>query len=66
MTVDNKETLISRIFGLHKIIFRKKKLKVKKVYFTIMGNVFNTHKKIDLRFDLKGSLQGRETLFTEG
>ena len=26
-----------------------------------MNNVFNTHKKIDYRFDLKGSTQGRKT-----
>ncbi len=27
----------------------------KKMYFTIMNNVFYTNKKIDKRYDLKGS-----------
>lgn len=38
----------------------------KKVYFTIMNNVFHTHMKIDKRYDLKGSTQGRETILKEG
>ena len=33
----------------------------KKIYFCIMNNVFNTTLKIDYRFDLKGSTQGRKT-----
>ena len=36
----------------------------KKLYFCIMNNVFNTNNKIDYRFDLKGSTQGRRTTFT--
>ncbi len=62
LTIENNESIISKVFGLHKVIFyRKKHKKSKKVYFTIMSNVFNTHKKIDRRYDLKGSTQGRET-----
>jgi len=45
------------------IFYRKKGKKSKKMYFTIMTNVFNTSKKIDFRYDLKGSTQGRETMY---
>jgi 1-phosphatidylinositol-4-phosphate 5-kinase len=57
LTNVNPESLVSKIYGLHKIIFyRKRTAKMhKKVYFAIMNNVFHTHMKIDKRFDLKGS-----------
>lgn len=57
LTDENRESLISKIYGLHKIIFlRKNTAKMhKKVYFAIMNNVFHTHMKIDKRYDLKGS-----------
>jgi len=59
--------MISRIYGLHKVIFYRKKHKMhKKLYFCIMNNAFNTTKKIDYRYDLKGSTQGRRTTFTAG
>ena len=51
-------TLISRIFGLHKILFSRGR-RLKKVYFVIMNNVFNTPRQIHQRFDLKGSTVGR-------
>ena len=55
-TIYNPDTLISKIYGLHKIIFYRKKHKMqKKLYFCIMNNVFNTQLKIDYRYDLKGS-----------
>ena len=60
LTAENTESIISKIYGLHKAIFHRRQ-KSKKVYFAIMNNVFNTHKKIDRRYDLKGSTQGRET-----
>lgn len=68
LTKDNVDTLISRIFGLHKIVFRRKHTykTEKKIYFCIMNNVFNTHNKIDKRYDLKGSTRGRTTVFPEG
>ena len=37
----------------------------KKLYFCIMNNVFETAKKIDLRYDLKGSTYGRRTIKKE-
>jgi hypothetical protein len=56
LTVRNVDSLISRIFGLHKMIFYRKKHKMqKKIYFCIMNNVFCTPLKIDYRYDLKGS-----------
>lgn len=57
LTNENPESIISKVYGLHKIIFyRKKTANVqKKVYFAIMNNVFHTHMKIDKRYDLKGS-----------
>lgn len=67
LTNENTESLISKVYGLHKIIFyRKNTAKMhKKVYFAIMNNVFHTHMKIDKRYDLKGSTQGRATLVNE-
>jgi len=62
LTKYNKDSLISRIFGLHKVIFYRKKNKTqKKLYFCIMNNIFCTTNKIGRRFDLKGSTQGRYT-----
>lgn len=58
--ISNPKTLISRIYGLHKILFmRRNKMRPKKVYFVIMNNVFNTERNIHERFDLKGSTVGR-------
>jgi 1-phosphatidylinositol-4-phosphate 5-kinase len=53
-------TMIARFFGLHKIKFSDEG-KTKRIYFVIMANVFNTDKEIHLRYDLKGSTQGRFT-----
>jgi 1-phosphatidylinositol-4-phosphate 5-kinase len=62
LTVTNPDSLISKIYGLHKVIFYRKKHKMqKKLYFCIMNNVFNTGVKIDYRYDLKGSTLGRTT-----
>lgn len=56
LTTENPDSLISKVFGLHKVIFYRKKGKMsKKIYFVIMNNVFYTNKKIDYRYDLKGS-----------
>lgn len=66
LTENNIDSLISRIYGLHKVIFYRKKHKMKKkIYFCIMNNVFCTPNKIDYRYDLKGSTQGRATRFDE-
>ena len=60
----NDSTLITRIYGLHKMIFfRKKRKSERRLYFCIMNNVFHTSKEIHKRYDLKGSTQGRTTKF---
>uniref|UniRef100_A0A7S3NTI8 PIPK domain-containing protein n=1 Tax=Euplotes crassus TaxID=5936 RepID=A0A7S3NTI8_EUPCR len=58
-------TLITRIYGLHKMIFSRKtrRSSVKTLYFCIMNNVFHTTKEIHRRYDLKGSTQGRTTKY---
>lgn len=67
LTDINVDSMISRIYGLHKVIFYRKKHKMaKKLYFCIMNNVFCTPNKIDYRYDLKGSTAGRTTKFEEG
>ena len=67
LTERNTDSMISRVFGLHKVIFsRKRGKKAKKIYFCVMNNVFQTTKKIDLRYDLKGSTYGRQTIKDKG
>lgn len=62
LTVRNHESLISKVLGIHKVIFYRKKHKMsRKIYFCIMDNVFSTQRKIDHRYDLKGSTYGRST-----
>ena len=61
---NNKDTLIPKFFGLHKLVYRKKKylrgwLQTKKVYFIIMNNLFNSELEIHKRYDLKGSTYKR-------
>lgn len=51
----NPHTLLSRIFGLHRV----KRPGNKKIHFVVMANVFPIHKDIHEVFDLKGSLLGR-------
>ena len=53
-------SLVARILGLHKIKL-KRDGKTERIYFVIMANVFNTNRQIKVRYDLKGSTQGRET-----
>lgn len=52
----NPHTLISRIFGLHRVKLPGNR----KIHFVVMGNVFPPNKDIHETFDLKGSLIGRE------
>jgi phosphoribulokinase len=53
-------TMITRFFGLHKIKYAKKTGN-HRIYFVIMANVFKTSREINVRYDLKGSTQGRKT-----
>jgi 1-phosphatidylinositol-4-phosphate 5-kinase len=54
-------TLITRFFGLHKIKYAKSNGGKARIYFVIMANVFKTSREIHVRYDLKGSTQGRKT-----
>ena len=67
LTQTNPESFISKVYGIHKVIFYRKKAKLnKKIYFCIMNSVFHTSLKIDLRYDLKGSTYGRKTITDKG
>ncbi|KAJ3416780.1 Phosphatidylinositol-4-phosphate 5-kinase [Chytridiales sp. JEL 0842] len=52
---NNPETLLSRIFGLHRVKLPGKR----KIHFVVMGNVFPPNKDIHETYDLKGSTIGR-------
>lgn len=54
----NPNTLITRFFGFHKIIYNRRG---NGVYFVVMGNVFNNSFEVHSRYDLKGSTYGRYT-----
>lgn len=51
----NPHTLLSRIFGLHRVKLPRNK----KIHFVVMGNVFPSHKDVHQVYDLKGSSIGR-------
>ena len=41
LTERNTDSMISRVFGLHKVIFYRKRGKMsEKIYFCVMNNVF--------------------------
>ncbi|KND03212.1 1-phosphatidylinositol-4-phosphate 5-kinase [Spizellomyces punctatus DAOM BR117] len=52
----NQHTLLSRIFGLHRVKLPGNR----KIHFVVMGNVFPPNKDIHEMYDLKGSTVGRE------
>jgi hypothetical protein len=58
---NNKFTLLPIFYGLHKLV-RKVNHKKTMYYFLVMDNVFSTNKKINFKYDLKGSKIGREVL----
>ncbi|KAL5032172.1 hypothetical protein BDV3_000763 [Batrachochytrium dendrobatidis] len=51
----NPHTLLSRIFGLHRVKLPGNR----KIHFVVMGNVFPPNKDIHEVYDLKGSIVGR-------
>ncbi|PRP75966.1 hypothetical protein PROFUN_01682 [Planoprotostelium fungivorum] len=53
--MSHTHTLLPRFYGLHRV----KPHRGSQVRFLIMGNVFQTNKKIHERYDLKGSTFGR-------
>jgi len=62
---NNHGTLLVRFLGLHCLSVRKKSRgighTIKKLYFVVMANMFNTPFDIHRRYDLKGSWVGRQT-----
>jgi 1-phosphatidylinositol-4-phosphate 5-kinase len=65
----NPGTLICRFLGLHCLRIQKRhqragksyRKSTQKLYFVVMGNMFNTPFDIKRRYDLKGSWVGRST-----
>lgn len=63
----NKESFIVRFYGLHGLRLKRDPLlfqqgkyrKDEKIFFVVMGNLFNTPLEVHRRFDLKGSWIGR-------
>jgi len=53
----NPNTLICKIFGLHRVKIQHGK----KIHFIVMENIFPPDKDIHEKYDLKGSLLGRYT-----
>lgn len=53
-------TLISQFYGLHRVKMPFSKKGTKKVHFLVMNNLFPPHRKIHLKYDLKGSTYGRK------
>ncbi|KAJ1548679.1 Phosphatidylinositol-4-phosphate 5-kinase, partial [Cladochytrium tenue] len=51
----NPETLLTRVFGLHRVKLPGNK----KIHFVVMGNVFPANKDVHVTYDLKGSTVGR-------
>ena len=59
----NPDTLISRFFGLHEVVWKDMTGKENKKHLLIMNNVFKYEEfDIGLRFDLKGSSLKRSYL----
>ena len=51
---NNRDTLITKFFGLHKVEWGKKMDHDNKSYLVVMNNVFRDL-SVGLRYDLKGS-----------
>jgi 1-phosphatidylinositol-4-phosphate 5-kinase len=51
----NPGSLLTKFFGLHKIVGEKS------IHFVVMGNTFSDSNEIQQKFDLKGSTYGRTT-----
>lgn len=62
--LQNHNSLLTRYYGLHKIKYLDKG-KTKEQYIIIMNNMFRKFSP-DIKYDLKGSVQGRSTEFKDG
>jgi 1-phosphatidylinositol-4-phosphate 5-kinase len=65
----NKDSFIVRFYGLHGLRLKRDPLlfqqgkyrRDEKIFFVVMGNLFNTPLEVHRRFDLKGSWVGRSS-----
>ncbi|KAK4535130.1 hypothetical protein CDCA_CDCA04G1155 [Cyanidium caldarium] len=58
----NPESLITRFFGLHRITTHRLGLRRRRIRLVVMSNFLPTRTAIHVRYDLKGSTHGRQTL----
>lgn len=61
MMKQNPDSLISRFYGLHRVIWTDAHSKRQERFLVVMNNVFKDF-KVGIRFDLKGSTAGRDQL----
>lgn len=61
MMKSNPDSLISRFYGLHRVLWTDSAQKKQVRYLVVMNNVFKDF-KVGIRFDLKGSQAGRNEL----
>jgi hypothetical protein len=61
MMKQNTDSLISRFYGLHRVVWTDKDDKKQIRFLVVMNNVFKDF-KVGIRFDLKGSTAGRDEL----
>lgn len=58
---NNPNTLVSQIYGLHRVKMPLGNGGKRKVHFIVMNNLFPPHRDIHTKYDLKGSTWGRYT-----
>lgn len=61
--ITNPDTLLIHYMGAHQMRFSRHKTGGNRMYFVVMGNLFNTPYTIHSRYDLKGSWVGRMYLY---
>lgn len=57
--VNNEDSLMIRVFGLHKIKTFRNKNKFNKIYVIVMQNLLDSDLRLDIKYDIKGSFYGR-------
>lgn len=58
---ENPNTLVSQVYGLHRVKMPFRNGRLRKVHFLVMNNLFPPHRSIHVKYDLKGSTWGRLT-----
>lgn len=57
--MSHEDSLMIRVFGLHKIKTFRNKSKFNKIYVIVMQNLLDSDLRLDIKYDLKGSFYGR-------